>query len=288
MQPHEEINAKDLPENVTKSHDKLSHVSCLKNDDGTTASPITKEITQLQIATILKGKSLSTGTSADQGHKHILVVNNDEKRENVVELTEVQQKAAESTFSSPNHSFFHNYEEKNHTSEILSKRLSLKLDNSDQVSGISTLNSETQVASVKTTQVIQNETEKKNNKLIYTHKKLQQHEKNMVDDIKPKNKSRSLNYNFKPSSSVVLSDQGGVKTMIWKDNSLIHGSDCQLMKLSNRRQTTMTEHLQNPSCSNVAPAMQTTQLSTRFCNQQSCLMSEAYGNAESSESLSTV
>merc|ERR1711879_799875 len=187
LQPHEEINAKDLPENVTKSHDKLSHVSCLKNDDGTTASPITKEITQLQIATILKGKSLSTGTSADQGHKHIF--NNDEKRENVVELTEVQQKAAESTFSSPSHSFSHNYEEKNHTSEILSKRLSLKLDNSDQVSGISTLNSETQVASVKTTQVIQNETEKKNNKLIYTHNKLQQHEKNMVDDIKPENKS---------------------------------------------------------------------------------------------------
>jgi len=268
LQPHEEINAKDLPENVTKPHDKDSRVSCLKNDDGTTTSPITKEIPQLQIATLLKGKSLSTGTSADQGHKHILVVNNDEKRENVVELTGVQQKAAQSTFSSPNHSYFHSNEEKNHTSEILSKRLSLKLDNSDQVSSMSNLSSETQVASVKTTQVIQNEIEKNRNKLIFSHNKLQQHEKNMVDDIKPENKNRSLNYNFKPSSSVVLSDQGGVKTMIWKDNSLIHGSDCQLMKLSNRRQTTMTtEHLQNPSCSNVAPAMQMTQQSTRFCNQ---------------------
>ena len=266
LQPHEEINAKeDFPENVTKSDDKPSRVSCLKNDDGTTTSPNTKEIPQLQIATLLKGKSLSTGTSTDQGHNHILVVNNDKKR---VELTEVQQKAAQSTFSSPNHSDFHSIEENNHTSEILSKRLSLRLDNSNQVSSISNLNSKTQVASVKTTQVIQNEIEKNRNKLIFTHNELQQKEKNMVDDIKPENKNRSLNYNFKPYSSVVLSDQGGVKTMIWKDNSLIHGSGCQSMKLSHSRQTTMPiENLQNPSCSNVAPAMQMTQQSTRSCNQ---------------------
>ena len=284
-------------ESVVKQQDIATGEWCGKNhNEAAASSSIPKGDLQLPSICLQQRNTPPTKIPLAQAVDHSSLVEHVEKNINDFDIkTGVQQKVialstsegqCEPTTSTVNRSPAQFGGNDYHKGEILSERLSIKSDNADYTStSKSRHNSIAQVVSAPTSLFPQSNAgiEPHRHQLILMHnRRLQQHDKISSEGTRSgaPNDSRTVHYSDTKSSSVILSDHGGVKTMIWKDNRPSRRPEYQSVTLSTTRPTTMTvsehsRHLLPPLPTNpqnhrpiVSPtAQQLTQRSAHFRNQ---------------------
>ena len=148
-----------------------------------------------------------------------------------------------------------------HKGEILSERLSIKIDSANYMStSKSDGNSVAELLPapnyIFSPNITRSEPHQQQSILMHNHRLQQQKVLAEGPRSGSSDDARAVHYNdARSSSSVILSDHGGVKTMIWKDNFPIRGAENPSVTLSNIRPTTMTmsehsHHLMPPLATN--------------------------------------